>query len=68
MQLKPKMSPGKTAGTRRRLMAASCALLSAGSARSQDASVAPAGSGLLEDWSVDSALAYYHENGRVQAI
>lgn len=59
MQLKP---------TRRRLMAASCALLSAGAARSQDASVAPAGSGLLEDWSVDSALAYYHEDGRVQAI
>src|SRR5208282_4692546 len=24
--------------------------------------------GLLEDWSVDSALAYYHENGRVQAV
>jgi len=68
MQLKPKVSPAKTAGTRRRLMAASCALLSAGAARSQEASVAPAGGGLLEDWSVDSALAYYHENGRVQAI
>ena len=68
MQLKPTMSPAKTAGTRRRLMAASCALLSAGAARSQETSVAPAGSGLLEDWSVDSALAYYHENGRVQAI
>ena len=24
--------------------------------------------GLLEDWSVDSALAYYHEDGRIQAI
>jgi Protein of unknown function (DUF3570) len=48
-------------------MAASCALLSAGAARSQKAS-APADSGLLEDWSVDSALAYYHEDGRVQAI
>jgi hypothetical protein len=23
---------------------------------------------LLEDWSVDSALAYYHEDGRIQAI
>ncbi|HEX3913285.1 MAG TPA: DUF3570 domain-containing protein [Steroidobacteraceae bacterium] len=68
MQLKPKISPAKTAGTRRRLMAASCALLSAGAARSQEASAAPAGSGLLEDWSVDSALAYYHEDGRVQAI
>jgi len=28
----------------------------------------PADSGLLEDWSVDSALAYYHEDGRIQAI
>jgi Protein of unknown function (DUF3570) len=68
MQLKPKISPAKTASTRRRLMAASCALLSAGAARSQEASVAPASSGLLEDWSVDSALAYYHENGRVTAV
>lgn len=68
MQLKPKMSPAKTADTRRRLMAASCALLSAGAARSQEASAAPVGSGLLDDWSVDSALAYYHEDGRVQAI
>lgn len=67
MQLKPKRSPAKSASTRRRLMAASCALLSAGAARSQKAS-APADSGLLEDWSVDSALAYYHEDGRVQAI
>jgi hypothetical protein len=62
------MPPAKKASTRRRLMAASCALLSAGATRSQEASVAPAGSGLLEDWSVDSALAYYHEDGRVQAI
>jgi hypothetical protein len=28
----------------------------------------PSDSGLLEDWSVDSALAYYHEDGRIQAI
>jgi len=49
-------------------MAASCALLSAGAARSQESSAARAHSGLLEDWSVDSALAYYHEDGRVQAI
>jgi hypothetical protein len=68
MQLKSKTAPPKTANTRRRLMAASCALLSAGAARSQEARIAPAGSGLLEDWSVDSALAYYHEDGRVQAI
>ena len=68
MQLKPKSPPAKAASTRRRLMAASCALLSAGAARSQEATVAPAASGLLEDWSVDSALAYYHENGRVTAV
>ena len=30
--------------------------------------MAPADSGLLEDWSVDSALAYYREDGRIQAI
>jgi Protein of unknown function (DUF3570) len=68
MQLKPKTPAAKTASTRRRLMAASCALLSTGAARSQEASVAPTSSGLLEDWSVDSALAYYHENGRVTAV
>ena len=68
MQLKPKSPPAKAASTRRRLMDASCALLSAGAARSQEATVAPAASGLLEDWSVDSALAYYHENGRVTAV
>jgi hypothetical protein len=30
--------------------------------------MAPPDSGLLEDWSVDSALAYYHEDGRIQAL
>jgi Protein of unknown function (DUF3570) len=49
-------------------MAASCALLGAGAARSQETRMAPPNSGLLEDWSVDSALAYYHEDGRIQAI
>jgi Protein of unknown function (DUF3570) len=49
-------------------MAASCALLGAGAARSQETHMAPPDSGLLEDWSVDSALAYYHEDGRIQAI
>jgi hypothetical protein len=53
---------------RKRLMAASCALLGAGAARSQETHMAPPDSGLLEDWSVDSALAYYHEDGRIQAI
>ena len=67
MQLKPK-APLKSASSRRQLMAASCALLGVAAARGQDAKTAPAGSGLLDDWSVDSALAYYHENGRIQAI
>jgi hypothetical protein len=68
MQLKPKAALPRAQNARRRLMAASCALLSAGAARSQQANIAPAGSGLLEDWSVDSALAYYHEDGRIHAI
>jgi hypothetical protein len=67
MQLKPKRAASDTARARRQLMAASCALLSAGAARSQ-AAMAPVDSGLLEDWSVDSALAYYHEDGRIQAV
>lgn len=60
MQLKPTM--------RRQLMSASYALLSAAVARGQEAKTASAGSGLLEDWSADSALAYYHEDGRIRAI
>ena len=43
-------------------MAASCALLSATVARGQEAKMAAADSPLLQDWAVDSALAYYqHE-------
>src|SRR6202451_72262 len=68
MQLKPKSSQPKKGTARKRLIAASCALLGAGAARSQEAHMAPPDSGLLEDWSVDSALAYYHEDGRIQAI
>ncbi|MGD0490488.1 MAG: DUF3570 domain-containing protein [Steroidobacteraceae bacterium] len=68
MQLKPKAPLPPGARTRRRLMAASCALLSAGAARSQQTTMAAPDSGLLEDWSVDSALAYYHEDGRIQAV
>ncbi len=73
MQLKPKArlplarSPNASVA-RRRLMAASCALLSAGAARSQASRIEDTVNGLLKDWSVDSALAYYHENGRIQAI
>jgi Protein of unknown function (DUF3570) len=68
MQLKAKSAPPKVGTARRRLMAASCALLGAGAARTQETHMAPADSGLLEDWSVDSALAYYHEDGRIRAI
>src|ERR1700678_2214482 len=68
MQLKAKSPPSQMGTARKRLMAASCALLGAGVARSQETHMAPPNSGLLEDWSVDSALAYYHEDGRIQAI
>jgi hypothetical protein len=68
MQLKAKSPSFKVGTARMRLMAASCALLGAGAARSQETHTAPTDSGLLEDWSVDSALAYYHEDGRIQAI
>jgi hypothetical protein len=68
MQLNKTAPLPQVGRARRRLMAASCALLSAGAARGQQTNVAPADSGLLEDWSVDSALAYYHEDGRIQAI
>ena len=68
MQLKPQAPLPGQVRARRRLMAASCALLSAGAARSQQPAPAPVDSGLLEDWAVDSALAYYHEQGRIQAV
>jgi hypothetical protein len=67
MQLKPKVPSWNAGNARRQLVAASCALLGA-AARSDEAAMAPADSGLLQDWSVDSALAYYHEDGRIQAI
>lgn len=56
-----------SAGVRRRLIAASCALLSAPAARSQDPVNSPVAR-WLKDWQLESALAYYHENGRVQVI
>ena len=53
---------------RRRLIAASCALLGASTARSQDVSDPGMVGRLLEGWQIQSALAYYHEDGRIQAI
>jgi Protein of unknown function (DUF3570) len=66
MQLRP--GQGSLANTRRRLIVATCALLGTAGARGQEASPAPPDSGLLEDWAVDSAVAYYREDGRIQAI
>ena len=68
MQLKSNLPRPNVGSVRKRLMAASCALLGVGAARGQQTQMAPPDSGLLEDWSVDSALAYYHEDGRIQAI
>jgi hypothetical protein len=66
MQLKP--GPG---GIRQGLIAATCTLLGASGARSQEPATqrdeADADSGLI-DWMLNSAIAYYHENGRIQAI
>src|ERR1700761_5411303 len=67
MQLKAGAPLALAARPRRRLMAASCALRSPGAARTHPRA-APLDSGLFEDWSVDSALAYYHEDGRIQAV
>jgi hypothetical protein len=62
MQLKPDAT-----ALRRRLMAASCALLGASSARAQESSAHGLVDELLQ-WQLQSALAYYHEDGRIQAI
>lgn len=64
MQLKP-----KSAGVRRALIAASCALLGNSRAHSQELPAATEeGSAGQIHWIFDSAVAYYHEDGRVQAI
>jgi uncharacterized protein DUF3570 len=61
---------------RQGLITASCALLASGAQAADDAApVASPAPGLWDrfdqvahDWSLQSALAYYHEDGRVQAI
>jgi Protein of unknown function (DUF3570) len=68
MQLKSNGPRTHIGSARKQLMAASCALLGAAAARGQDSHMASPDSRLLEDWGVDSALAYYHEDGRIQAI
>jgi hypothetical protein len=67
MQLKPGREVS-SAALRQRLMAASCALLSATGVRAQASDASPPFNGLLENLSVDSAVAYYHEDGRIQAV
>ena len=76
MQLKPraprlKSTSTRPTSTRRQLMAASCALLGAG-AQSQEAAGPQKEDSLLDRLlqgvSFDSALAYYREDGRIQAI
>jgi Protein of unknown function (DUF3570) len=62
MQLKRKLPRARV-----KLAAASWALLGAVASHAQNMDAAPADDG-GGDWSLDSALAYYHENGRIQAI
>jgi len=72
MQLKTKPRHGKTIGVRRQLMAASCALLGAAAARSQSSGNTRVDTGpfwqFIDGMTVDSALAYYHEDGRIHAV
>jgi hypothetical protein len=63
------MQLGADAGSvRRRLIAASCALLGSSAARGEQGSVTDKIGRLIEDWKIQSALAYYREDGRIQAI
>jgi hypothetical protein len=64
MQLEP------TSGSLRgKLIAASCALLGgAPVARAETHDVVDTINRALTDWQLDAALAYYHENGRIQAV
>jgi hypothetical protein len=65
----------RPAAIRQGLITASCALLASG-ARADDAGPGPAAppsrwdrlDSLLHDWLAQSAVAYYHEDGRIQAI
>jgi Protein of unknown function (DUF3570) len=73
VQLKKQSSPHSAGQMRRQLMAASCALLGAGAAQSQEADGGAQKeqsqlARLLEGVTFDSALAYYREDGRIQAI
>jgi hypothetical protein len=56
------------ASVRRKLIAASCALLGSSAARAEPGSITDQIGRLIEDWKFQSALAYYREDGRIQAI
>ncbi|HEX3397069.1 MAG TPA: DUF3570 domain-containing protein [Steroidobacteraceae bacterium] len=70
--MKKSRAQRSAAEVRRQLMAASCALLGASAAQSQDAADAQKEDSvlnrILQGVSFDSALAYYREDGRIQAI
>src|SRR3569833_1126609 len=54
---------------RGKLIAASCALLGTSQlARAQAHDVVDTINRALADWELDGAVAYYHENGRIQAV
>lgn len=66
MQLKTDPRARPQSLFRQRLMAASCALL--GSTASRAADVDQIVQNVVQNLTFDSALAYYHEDGRIQAI
>jgi Protein of unknown function (DUF3570) len=65
MQLAPTGS--REASVTAALTAAACALLSM-PAEGAVADYLDTGLSIAKDWNLDSALAYYHENGRIQAV
>ena len=65
MQLEP--APSREVSIGAALTAAACALLGM-PAGAQIADYLGKGIDIAKDWNLDSALAYYHENGRIQAI
>jgi len=68
MQLKPGQGGPPVTALRQQLMAASCALLSATGVQAQATDASPPFNGMLENLAVDTAVAYYHEDGRIQAV
>jgi hypothetical protein len=68
LKKRPHTNAPQSSLLRQRLVAASCALLSSAGARAQSAEAPPVLDRVLQNLSVDSALAYYHEDGRIQAI